>query len=135
MSDTAGIIRNSTHKAVGFQRAGNLDSAAYYYTHSLKLASASNNYYSESHSLGNLGEFYQDQEQLDSALKYYNRALFLSEKLDHSLLLCKSNLLLGEYYSATGNYEEAMKYLTAGQVIAEQAGYKNFISYFEDVLK
>lgn len=134
VSDTAGIIRNSTHKAVGFQRAGDLDSAAYYYTHALKLASTSNNYYSESHSLGNLGEFYQDQEQLDSALKYYNLALFLSEKLDHSLLLCKSNLLLGQYYKSIGRNEEAVKYLSEGLGIAEQIGYENFISYFEGIL-
>ncbi len=134
VSDTAGIIRNSTHKAVGFQRAGNLDSAAYYYRHSLQLASTSNNYYSEAHALGNLGEFYQDQEQLDSALKYYNRALFLSEKLDHSLILCKSTLLLGLYYSETGNYREAIKYLAIGKTIAERAGYKNFISYFESTI-
>ncbi len=131
---TSGIIINSTHKAVGFQRAGNLDSAAYYYIQSLKLASASNDYYNEAHSLGNLGEFYQDQKQLDSAFKYYNRALFLSEKLDHALILCKSKLLLGLYYTETGNNEEAMKYLSSGKAIAEQAGYKNFISYFEEFL-
>lgn len=132
--DTAGIIRNSTHKAVGFQRAGNLDSAEFYYKQSLKLASAANIYYSESHSLGNLGEFYQDQGQLDLALKYYNNALFLSEKLDQSLLLCKSNLLLGFYYKEIGKNEEALKYFSDGQVIAEKIGYKNFIAYFERVL-
>ncbi len=133
--DTAGIIRNDTHKASILERAGEIDSALYHYTRSYQLAKQENRNYSEAHGLCNLGQFHFEQDNKSLAKTYYDKAELIAEELNHGIVLGRSYYNLSTYYLDSGSMELAKEYCEKGLQVVREKGYKNFESAFEELAK
>ena len=130
ISDTAGIIRNNTHKASELEELGQLDSALFHYNSAYEYAKNQNRNYSEAHSLCNLGQYFMNRGELGVAEEYFKKALFLSEELNHGIVLCRSNYHLSSLQSILGNTDLSRAYIEKGLGIARDMGYKNFEEAF-----
>jgi len=130
IGDSAGIIRNDAHAAVGLRQAGAMDTALFHLLRGYQYSQLQNYRFSEGHALVNPGSYYQGLNQVDSAKKYYTLAEKLSEKLNQGILLCRSYLQLGRLCEENGDQGQARAYFSRGLMVAQKHGYKNFQKLF-----
>ena len=110
-STLLGQILNNT--AIGYEEAGNLDSAMIYYQKALTVAEQTSQKNPASISIyhHNIGNLYLMKNQLDRALYHAQQALSLRERV-HSrknARLASSWSLLGEIYAKQGNQDQALR--------------------------
>jgi two-component system, sensor histidine kinase ChiS len=94
---------------VGFK---NLDSAAFYFMKSLKLAADNKLTFHEATAYHNLGGVYNDQKNYSKALPHLQKALQLSRSIRRNSLILGIYRTLTEVYEGAGDTKNALKYRT-----------------------
>ncbi|MEK6152558.1 tetratricopeptide repeat protein [Flavobacteriaceae bacterium 3-367] len=135
ISDTAGMIRNDTHKAAELMRNGKLDSALFHYTRAYNYGKQINSNYTEAHSLCNLGQYYFDIDETLKAKSYFDKAMYLSEELGQRIVMCRSYYGLSLIERRLGNKENAAKYAKKGLKSATDKEYSIYMQVFMSLVE